>query len=136
MTASFLPFVLQNLNSLIQKEMGLICGIEKEMKKLLSTLSTIQAILEDADQKQHQNKAIQDWLRKLSDAAYEVDDILDECSTEALRWRSNDQNSVSLRKVSTSLFTCYPVENIVFRHKIGNKIKDVTENLNAIVEER
>ncbi|CAL5330355.1 unnamed protein product [Camellia sinensis] len=135
-TASFLPFVLQNLNSLIQKEVGLICGVEKEMKKLSSTLSTIQAVLEDADQKQHQNKAIQDWLRKLSDAAYEVDDILDECSTEALRWRSNDQNSVSLRKVSTSLFTCYPVENIVFRHKIGNKIKDVTENLNAIVEER
>ncbi|CAL5436114.1 unnamed protein product [Camellia sinensis] len=87
-----------NLNSLIQKEMGLICGVEKEMKKLSSTLSTIQAVLEDADQKQHQNKAIQDWLRKLSDAAYEVDDILDECSTEALRWRSNDQNSVSLRK--------------------------------------
>ncbi|CAL5441051.1 unnamed protein product [Camellia sinensis] len=99
MIASFLPFVLQNLNSLIQKEMGLICGVEKEMKKLLSTLSTIQAVLEDADQKQHQNKAIQDWLRKLSDAAYEVDDILDECSTEALRWRSNDQNSVSLRKI-------------------------------------
>ncbi|CAL5394451.1 unnamed protein product [Camellia sinensis] len=85
--ASFLPFVLQNLNSLIQKEVGLLWGVDKEMKKLSSTLTTIQAVLEDAEQKQFQDKAIQNWLRKLNDAAYEVDDILDDCATEALRKR-------------------------------------------------
>ncbi|GMP54421.1 hypothetical protein CsSME_00019605 [Camellia sinensis var. sinensis] len=134
--ASFLPFVLQNLNSLIQKEVGLLWGVDKEMKKLSSTLTTIQAVLEDAEQKQFQDKAIQNWLRKLNDAAYEVEDILDDCTTEALQYESKRLSSSSLKKViSTSLLT-YPVENILFRHKIGNRMKDTIENLNAIAEER
>ncbi|CAL5394454.1 unnamed protein product [Camellia sinensis] len=134
--ASFLPFVLQNLNSLIQKEVGLLWGVDKEMKKLSSTLTTIQAVLEDAEQKQFQDKAIQNWLRKLNDAAHEVEDILDDCKTEALQYESKRLSSSSLKKViSTSLLT-YPVENILFRHKIGNRMKDTLENLNAIAEER
>ncbi|XP_028120840.1 putative disease resistance protein RGA3 [Camellia sinensis] len=134
--ASFLPFVLQNLNSLIQKEVGLLWGVDKEMKKLSSTLTTIQAVLEDAQQKQFQEKAIQNWLRKLNDAAHEVEDILDDCTTEALQYESKRLSSSSLKKViSTSLLT-YPVENILFRHKIGNRMKDTIENLNAIAEER
>ncbi|CAL5394450.1 unnamed protein product [Camellia sinensis] len=134
--ASFLPFVLQNLNSLIQKEVGLLSGVDKEMKKLSSTLTTIQAVLEDAEQKKFQDKAIQNWLRKLNDAAYEVEDILDDCTTEALQYESKRLSFSSLKKViSTSLLT-YPVENILFRHKIGNRMKDAIENLNAIAEER
>ncbi|XP_028090395.1 putative disease resistance protein RGA4 [Camellia sinensis] len=136
MAASFLPFVLQNLNSLIQKEVGLLWGVDKEMKKLSSTLTTIQAVLQDAEQKQSQEKAIQNWLRKLNDAAYEVEDILDDCTTEALQYESKRLSSSSLKKViSTSLLT-YPVQNILFRHKIGNRMKDTIENLNAIAEER
>ncbi|KAL7250455.1 hypothetical protein ACSBR1_012464 [Camellia fascicularis] len=107
------------------------------MNKLSSTLTTIQAVLEDAEQKQFQDKAIQNWLRKLNDAAYEVKDILDDCATEALQYDSKGLSSSSLKKViSTSLLTCYPVENILFRHKIGNRMKDTIENLNAIAEER
>ncbi|THF95840.1 hypothetical protein TEA_013517 [Camellia sinensis var. sinensis] len=97
--ASFLPFVLQNLNSLIQKEVGLLWGVDKEMKKLSSTLTTIQAVLEDAQQKQFQEKAIQNWLRKLNDAAHEVEDILDDCTTEALQYESKRLSSSSLKKL-------------------------------------
>ncbi|GMP34898.1 hypothetical protein CsSME_00007579 [Camellia sinensis var. sinensis] len=121
MAVPFLPFVLKNLNSLIQNEVGLLCGVNKEMKKLSSTLFTIQAVLEDAEQKQLQDKAIQNWLKELNDAAYEADDILDECATE---------------KVSTSLLTCYPVQNVLFRHKIGNRIKEITQKLDAIAANR
>ncbi|KAI8530677.1 hypothetical protein RHMOL_Rhmol11G0078300 [Rhododendron molle] len=104
------------------------------MRKLSSTLSTIEAVLEDAEQKQLKDKAIQDWLRKLKGAAYEVDDILDDCATEALRWKTKGQTSSSLKKVSTSLLHLF--ENIKFRHKIGNRMKEITEDLSAIAEER
>ncbi|CAL5441111.1 unnamed protein product [Camellia sinensis] len=87
MAVPFLPFVLKNLNSLIQNEVGLLCGVNMEMKKLSSTLSTIQAVLGDAEQKQLQDKAIQNWLKELNDAAYEADGILDECAIEALHRR-------------------------------------------------
>ncbi|KAH7833476.1 hypothetical protein Vadar_006722 [Vaccinium darrowii] len=134
MALSFLPVVLQNLNSLIQSEVGLLWGVDKEMKKLSSTLSTIEAVLEDAEQKQLQDKAIQDWLRKLKGVAYDLDDILDDCATEALRWKTKGETSSSLTKVSTSLL--HPFENIKFRHTIGNRMKEITEDVIAIAEER
>ncbi|KAL7222168.1 hypothetical protein ACSBR1_023974 [Camellia fascicularis] len=136
MAVPFLPFVLKNLNSLIQNEVGLLCGVNKEMKKLSSTLSTIQAVLEDAEQKQLHDKAIQNWLKELNDAAYEADDILDECATEALQCELKGQGYGSLKKVSTSLLTCYPVQNVLFRHKIGNRIKEITQKLDAIAANR
>ncbi|KAL7191284.1 hypothetical protein ACSBR2_023370 [Camellia fascicularis] len=136
MAVPFLPFVLKNLNSLIQNEVGLLYGVNTEMKKLSSTLSTIQAVLEDAKQKQPQDKAIQNWLKELNDAAYEADDILAECATEALRCELKGQGYGSLKKVNTSLLTCYPVQNVLFRHKIGNRIKEITQKLDAIAANR
>ncbi|KAL7166669.1 hypothetical protein ACSBR2_037354 [Camellia fascicularis] len=65
------------------------------MKKLSSTLFTIHAVLNDAEQKQLQDKAVQTWLKELNNAAYETDDILDECATEALRCESEGQGSPS-----------------------------------------
>ncbi|GMQ04052.1 hypothetical protein CsSME_00049615 [Camellia sinensis var. sinensis] len=137
MASLFLPLVLRNLDSLIRNEVGLLWGVDEEMKKLKSTLSTIKAVLEDAERKQLQDKAIQNWLRELNDAAYEADDILDDCATEALRFESKGQSSGSLKKkVITCLLTFNPIENIMFRHKIGNRIKDITVKFDAIVANR
>ncbi|KAI7987706.1 putative disease resistance protein RGA3 [Camellia lanceoleosa] len=57
-----LPPVIENLNSLLHNKVALLSGVDKEMKKLSSTLSTIHAVLEDAEQKQLQDKAIHTWL--------------------------------------------------------------------------
>uniref|UniRef100_A0A5B7AYL3 Putative disease resistance protein RGA2 n=1 Tax=Davidia involucrata TaxID=16924 RepID=A0A5B7AYL3_DAVIN len=134
MAEAFLQVVVENLNSLIHKEIGLLWGVNKEMTKLSSTLSTIQAVLEDAEQKQLQDRAIQNWLRKLKLAAYEVDDILDDCATEAIGMESKAQISGFLNKVHT--LACYPLDNILFRHRIGNRMKEIREKLDEIAEER
>lgn len=42
------------------------------------------ATIEDSEEKQFSNRAIKDWLWKLKDAAYELDDIMDECAYEEL----------------------------------------------------
>lgn len=49
------------------------------LKVFRAWFSTIQAVLEDAQMKQLNGKAIKNWLQKLNAAAYKVDDILDEC---------------------------------------------------------
>ncbi|KAL6985650.1 hypothetical protein U1Q18_019025, partial [Sarracenia purpurea var. burkii] len=135
MAAPLLSVLLKNLNTLILEEFGLLWGVHKDMKKLISELSAIQAVLEDAEEKQLSNRAIRDWLRKLKHAAYELDDILDDCSTEALKWEYKGQSSGSLKKATTSLLI-YPVEHIIFLHKIGTRMKAITEELSAIAEER
>lgn len=84
MAEAVLQIVLDNLSSLIRKEVGLFLDFDKDLKSLASLLTTIKATLEDAEEKQFSDTAIKDWLQKLKDAAYVLDDILDECNTQAL----------------------------------------------------
>ncbi|XP_031256837.1 putative disease resistance protein RGA4 [Pistacia vera] len=98
MADAFVQILLENLNALIRKEVGLLWGVDKDMNKLSSLLSTIQAVLEDAEEKQVQDKALQNWLQKLKEAAYKVDDILDDCATEVSRLDSKYQNSRFINK--------------------------------------
>jgi hypothetical protein len=67
------------------QEIGLLCGFKDELKRLGNTVSTIQAVLLDAEEQQAHNHVVKDWLGKLKDAMYEADDLLDDFSTELLR---------------------------------------------------
>ena len=60
-------------------------GVKKQVDKLKSNLDDIQYVLEDADRKQVKEKAVKGWLDKLKDVCYDMDDVLDEWSTEILR---------------------------------------------------
>ncbi|PNX58037.1 disease resistance protein rga3-like, partial [Trifolium pratense] len=84
MAEAVIEVVLDNLSSLIQKELSIFLGVDRELKSLSSLLTTIKATLEDAEEKQFTNRAIKNWLLKLKDAAHVLDDILDECATHAL----------------------------------------------------
>uniref|UniRef100_M1D1N7 Disease resistance protein RGA2 n=2 Tax=Solanum tuberosum TaxID=4113 RepID=M1D1N7_SOLTU len=85
--------------------------------------STIQAVLEDAQEKQLNDKPIENWLQKLNAATYEVDDILDEYKTKATRFLQSEYGR-------------YHPKAIPFRHKVGKRMDQVMKILNAIAEER
>ncbi|KAG5586995.1 hypothetical protein H5410_047429 [Solanum commersonii] len=123
MAEAFLQLLLDNLNSFIHGKLVLFFGFEKEFEKLSSMFSTIQAVLEDAQEKQLKDKTIENWLQKLNGAAYEVDDILDECKSESTRFEQ-------------SRLGFYHPGNITFHHKIGKRMKEIMEKVDAIVEER
>ncbi|KAL8504779.1 hypothetical protein ACS0TY_016096 [Phlomoides rotata] len=123
MAEAFFQVLIKNLASLIQSEIALIRGVGKEMDKLSNTLTTIQKVLEDAEDKQFQNKLIQDWLSKLNSLAYEIEDILDECAAE-----------VSRQKRRGAMFNLK--FRILFKHKMGKKIKEVVEKLDALAADR
>ncbi|XP_012854090.1 PREDICTED: disease resistance protein RGA2-like [Erythranthe guttata] len=112
MAEAFLGIVLENLSSLIQGEIGMIMGVDEEMNNLFSTLTTIQSVLEDAETKQPESRAIQNWLIKLNDVTYEIDDILDECATQFSIWKHKN-----------SKLSRYSVKKLLFRRKIGTRMK-------------
>ncbi|KAH6817964.1 hypothetical protein C2S51_001567 [Perilla frutescens var. frutescens] len=124
MAEAFLQIVLDNLSSLIKEEIGLMMGVDKEMKKLSSTLTTIQVVLEDAEDKQIQSNPIRDWLCKLNSLAYEIDDILDECQTH-----------VSKVNQSGSKLSHYSLKKILYRHKIARRMKQVMDRLDGVAAE-
>ncbi|XP_042037705.1 putative disease resistance protein RGA1 [Salvia splendens] len=125
MAEAFVQLVLHKLISLINREIGLILGVNEVMKMLCSTLTTIKAVLEDVEDKKTESKAIRNWLQKLNAIAYEVDDILDECSTH-----------VSKLKHSHSKYSRYSLKKIWYHHNIARRMKQVNEKVEAIAAER
>ncbi|CAL5324796.1 unnamed protein product [Camellia sinensis] len=121
--------ILSNLNSLALRELGIARGLKSELDNLESTLSTIQSVLQDAEAKQRKSLAVNNWLRKLKDAAYDADNLIDEIVTEGLRRKLDSQRGCK-SKVSR-MTNC-----LLFRLKMGHKIMDMKNKLDAIASER
>ncbi|KAI9379725.1 hypothetical protein POPTR_017G136266v4 [Populus trichocarpa] len=120
-----------NLNSPILQELGLAGGLTTELENLKRTFRTIQAVLQDAEEKQWKSEPIKVWLSDLKDAAYVVDDVLDDFAIEA-KWllqRRDLQNRVR------SFFSSKH-NPLVFRQRMAHKLKNVREKLDAIAKER
>ncbi|KAL8504856.1 hypothetical protein ACS0TY_016151 [Phlomoides rotata] len=122
MAEAIFQVLIENLASLIQDQIGLIMGVDKEINKLSNTLTTIHNVLEDAEDKQFQSKSIQNWLSKLHGIAFEIEDVLDECATE-----------VSKLKRKGGKFN---MKKYLFKYKIARRIKDAVEKLDALAEDR
>ncbi|KAF3968309.1 hypothetical protein CMV_007780 [Castanea mollissima] len=77
--------IIRKAGDVAGQEIALIWGVKDEIKKLKETVSTIKAVLLDAEAKKHNSEAIKLWLQRLKDAMFDADDLVDEISTEALR---------------------------------------------------
>jgi hypothetical protein len=126
MAEAVLELVLHNLRSLIHKEIAVFQDFEQDFKSLASLLTTIKATLEDAEEKQFTNRPIKDWLLKLKDAAHILDDILDECATQALEYGGIKGGRLS-NKVRSSFLSSFHPKHVAFRYKIANKMKRIRE---------
>ncbi|KAJ0038848.1 hypothetical protein Pint_23828 [Pistacia integerrima] len=58
---------------------------EAWLKKLKKTISTINAVIHDAEKKQFRNPEVSDWLSQITDVCYDIEDLLDQIATQALR---------------------------------------------------
>ncbi|KAJ4966720.1 hypothetical protein NE237_018569 [Protea cynaroides] len=123
--------ILKKLSSFVEEEIMLIWGVEKKFKKLKETFPMIVTVLEDAEMQQEKDKPTRPWLERLKDVAYEVDDILDEFSFEAMRQKMEIKNS-KMKKVSGFFSHNNP---IAFRFSMAHKIKDINEKISKIEED-
>nr|TKS10250.1 hypothetical protein D5086_0000084990 [Populus alba] len=123
--------IMGNLNSLILQELGLAGGLETEVENIKRTFRTIQAVLQDAEKKQWKSDPIKVWLSDLKDAAYVVDDVLDEFAIEA-QWLLRRRD---LKNRVRSFFS-FGHNPLVFRQRMAHKLKNVREKLDAIAKER
>ncbi|CAL5420526.1 unnamed protein product [Camellia sinensis] len=121
-----------NLDSLVLKEFGIAWGLKTELENLKSTLSTIQAVLQDAETKRGKSETLKNWLRKLNDTTYDADNLVDEFMTEAMRRRMDSE-----RGIKSQVRATFSLRNrLIFRFKMGHKINDMKDRLDAIAGEK
>ncbi|CAL1372671.1 unnamed protein product [Linum trigynum] len=95
--------VLKKLGYLAAEQASLLWGLSSEIPKLTFTVSSIQAVLLDAEEKSGHNHQIQLWLHRLKQVLYDADDLLDDLSTEA-RQREQMEGHCVMNEVYPTAF--------------------------------
>ncbi|KAF3341009.1 putative disease resistance protein RGA1 [Carex littledalei] len=130
--SSLVRLVCDKMGTKLIKEYGLLSGANKDLKKLEGTLKTIQDVLDDAEGKQEKGRALKGWLKKLKDAAFEIDDLLDDAALEA---RKSKNKNIPGLKGKVCKLSSIP-HSIKFRSKFSHKAKKIMEKLDEIAAER
>uniref|UniRef100_A0A2N9I7I2 Uncharacterized protein n=1 Tax=Fagus sylvatica TaxID=28930 RepID=A0A2N9I7I2_FAGSY len=122
--------VIEKLGSLAYEEICSAWGISNDLKSLELTMSTIQAVLLDAEEKQVKNRGLTVWLEQLKDVFYDVVDVLDEFECEALRRQVVKTHGSAPGQVLSSF------NPLGFSRKMSQKINGIRERLEEIAKHR
>ena len=99
-------------------------NVQKELSKLETSLRFICGVLLDAESKHTTSTSLKEWLEKLKDAVYDIDDILDDISTEALICRADKRVVTQAKSLLISPFV------------FSRRIREIREKLDEIAVNR
>ncbi|MBA0556394.1 hypothetical protein Golob_026499 [Gossypium lobatum] len=121
--------ILGKIGNLALQEIGLVWGVKEQLEKLKNTVSTIKAVLLDAENQHAKSHEVRDWLGKLKDAVYDADDLLDDFSTHVLKRQQGKRG-----KQVSYLFS--KVSQVTYNLKISHQIEAIREKLDAIAADK
>ncbi|KAK3440921.1 hypothetical protein EUGRSUZ_B01176 [Eucalyptus grandis] len=84
--AYLVPLALNNV--------GMLWGVNHELEALGDTVSTLQSVLDHAEEQYHRCPQIKDWVDKLKEAFYDAQDVLEEFNIEAMRRELRGHNEM------------------------------------------
>ncbi|OMO88555.1 Disease resistance protein [Corchorus capsularis] len=115
--------------------------VNQHLKEWQRVLPTIQAVVNDAEQKQMKDQNVKKWLVQFHGLAYDVEDILDEFAMEALHRKLHlhqDQASTS-NKVRIPISTWFNFTNpsaFNFSKKMISKFEKISFGLNGLATQK
>ncbi|KAH1120690.1 hypothetical protein J1N35_003850 [Gossypium stocksii] len=123
----------QILNFVTQKQ------VNQQLKQWQKILPSIQAVLNDAEEKQMKDPNVKIWLTQLQNLGYDVGDVLNEFAVEALQRKLHeDEASTSkAKKPTASWFTSFINSRaFLFNKRMISKLQDITDELNGLAREK
>ncbi|XP_027910357.1 putative disease resistance RPP13-like protein 1 [Vigna unguiculata] len=125
---------------------------EKLLKKLKRKLMDVNAVIDDAEQKQFSNSLVREWLDELRDVLYDAEDLLEqidyeysktkleaEFHTSSSKVHSFESKIIALRDDLKSLLKQKIVEDfkicISVRSGLGNKVSEKRNESSSLVAE-
>ncbi|XP_022940308.1 putative disease resistance protein RGA4 [Cucurbita moschata] len=114
-------------------EFQLFWSFHDDLDKLKQTILAMEAVLHDAEKQQSNSHAVKNWISRVKEAFYDVDDLIDEYTYETLRLQvmaDGKRWTKEVRKVFSL------PRQIEFRFQMSHKIKDIREKLKAIDDDK
>ncbi|CAI9764706.1 unnamed protein product [Fraxinus pennsylvanica] len=142
---AFITVLLERLTSRKLLRFLHPAGIDAHLKKWYRTLLTIEAVLNDAENKQTSNRAVKVWLNDLEELAYDLDDLVDKLNTEALHRELKETNETSTSQVSMlrlvmnvrgrrdRTVTRLQLTSVVLESQVHGREKDKEDILNMLL---
>ncbi|KAL4567586.1 hypothetical protein LXL04_023174 [Taraxacum kok-saghyz] len=132
--SAFFTVFFEKLASEALKKLARSKGIDSELEKLKRSLIHIKALLNDAAQKEISDEAVKEWLNGLQHLAYDIDDVLDDLATEAMRRELTKESEGSTSMVRKLIPTC--CTNFSLSSRMQGKLDDIARKLQELVEEK
>ncbi|KAK2998568.1 hypothetical protein RJ639_024165 [Escallonia herrerae] len=140
---AFFTVLLEKLASGDLFNLALPEGIYSQLRTWTAKFQLLEAVLSSAEEKQITEKPVNMWLQQLQDLAYDLDDLLDELATEALRRKlmmaqpTQASNPSMLRKfIPPCCSTNFTPRAVKFCCNISSKIANITERLQGLLEKK
>ncbi|CAL1402300.1 unnamed protein product [Linum trigynum] len=111
-------------------------------KKWEAMMVKIHAVLDDAEEKQVSNRLVKIWVRELRDLAYDLEDVLDEFSTEVRRRKMRAEPAAKnpickfIGDVPLCLADTVNLRGAKVNAKMVSKMKRITERLQEITVQK
>ncbi|MFS7908957.1 putative virus X resistance protein-like, coiled-coil [Helianthus anomalus] len=121
--------MVRRLTSAAIEEVGLLRRFKGDILRLKEDFEQIQAVLEDAEEKQVKEKAVELWLRRLRSASLKVEDVLDDISTETLLQHLNKEKGIKYKVRAL-------ISQFKFRVRAAHKVKAIRTKLDHIASTR
>ncbi|XVF60184.1 hypothetical protein PTKIN_Ptkin08bG0024200 [Pterospermum kingtungense] len=141
MAEALVSAIIQQLANVIadnaKQEWRLVTGVDRQVQKLQRNFEAIQCLLEDAEERQFEEKSVERWLSRLKEVAYDMEDVVDEWKTAVLKLEIDGVESIYVKKKVCSFLSCFACcRQVVRRHDIAAKIKEINEELDVIAQEK
>ncbi|MFS7925222.1 putative virus X resistance protein-like, coiled-coil [Helianthus anomalus] len=134
-TSALVKLIFEKLSDEAFKRYARAQGIHSELENLGRELSLIQALLHDASEKEVTEKSVGLWLNSLQHLAYDIEDVLDDVATEAMRRELTQESGASTSKVKKLIVpTC--CTKFSLSHRLSPKIDSITTKLQQLYEEK
>ncbi|GKU86336.1 hypothetical protein SLEP1_g874 [Rubroshorea leprosula] len=138
LVSAIIEQLLTITTDVVQKRVRLLTNVKNEVQKLRCNLMAIHAVLADAEEKQMTNRSIQVWLDQLKEAAYDIEDVLDEWNAQLLKSCTDEDGKTSTlkAKVWSCLTSCFHPGKLVRCNEIASRIKEINGRLDEIAKQK
>ncbi|KAL8483029.1 hypothetical protein ACS0TY_025910 [Phlomoides rotata] len=124
--------LVQNVIDVCKEERSMMKNFKKNASELGKTLATIQGYLDDAQNKFITEAAVKEWLKRLEDAAYDADNVLDELDYQLLSEKAQERKSGDVIKKKSCLPCSFDFDHYLRRRDMALKIKDINKRFETV----